>query len=405
MESFVEAHPALVSGILVALLLIAVGLAVGVNLLLRKFAEQRAALGRERQRTQWQDEELAKLSDRHKALEGKLAEESSLHIQKLGVAESQLTDSDERARKLADELMLVRKLHPEMVKVFYKIAIFGITGSGKSWLAKKLSDVTFTEESAAFGQTRVQTYEHGVAVQENFGNKRVTQHLFRITEWGGEFLPKGLADMVAKIESERRQHQDSLANNSSVDNLIKIDDREFEQIGFRAIIFTVDLGDVVPNNAGAQKFSTERIEKQSKEYFDPGRLEFFFTEQLTQHCKTVILFINKCDLIGYDEQRARREYAPLIEGLERLSSKGKIEFTTVIGSATEDFHTRKLFSLLVRRILPEADFDSQMSRSERPAQSGQSRYGSLARIIAGGEDSSSQGTNMTDNKLGSQQSS
>ena len=354
------------------------------TLIIRRLGVESAALEREQERSQWQAQELVKLNDSRKELEEKIAEAGRLHIQKLGVAETQLTGADDRVRKLEEELRLVRKLHPEMVKVFYKVAIFGITGSGKSWLSKKLSDVTFTEESAAFGQTRVQTYEHGIAVQENFGSKRVTQHLFRITEWGGEFLSKGLADMVAKIESERRQHQDSLANNPSVDNLIQIDEREFEQIGFRAIIFTVDLGDVVPNSDGVQKFSSERINKQSKEYFDPGRLEFFFNEQLTQHCKTIVLFINKCDLIGYDEQRARQEYAPLIAGLERLSSKGKIEFTTVVGSATEDFHTRKLFSLLVRRILPEADFDSNMSRAERPTPQAQTRYGEFARINSGG---------------------
>src|SRR4029077_9577253 len=79
-------------------------------------------------------------------------------------------------------------------------------------------------------------------------------------------------------------------------------------------------------------------------------------------CKTVVLFINKSDLLSGTpaqvEEQARRLYAPLIENLNRYSTQ--IDVRVFVGSASYGHSTHLLFSHFVERILPKNAYDNQL---------------------------------------------
>jgi GTPase SAR1 family protein len=260
--------------------------------------------------------------------------------------------------------LAVRRQHPEVVTINYKIGIIGIRDCGKTVLARKISD--FTYEGTTSEPTKVETYNRPVSTVKSDQGRRWVNHEFKITEWGGEYLVRANSDIVSAIQSELDQTQAQM-----VTNLVKQGEGTYAQIGYRALIFTVDLGTVPPGatgNVSPHVFSPERIHEQIEKYFGRQALQFFFDERITKHCDMIILFINKIDIVNYNEDVAIKHFERLIETFKELC-KGQIEFKYLAGSAMSDNGTRKLFSMLVKRILSENEYDEHMNRTPQSGSS------------------------------------
>lgn len=273
------------------------------------------------------------------------------------------------------EIIGVKRSHPEVLNIYYKIAMIGIVGSGKTVLAKKITDFTYLNE-IELGPTKTAIYPRPISTIESADDQYIANHIFSIQEWGGEYLVRAQTDIVSTIQSELEEKEVER-------NRVKINEHERMQIGYKAIIFVVDLGDYVasaPDGQPRQSFSEERVREQVNDYFGRQTLRFFFDERVTKHCDLVVLFINKIDLIQYDEERAFALFRPLIETLKGLCRHMRFEF--LAGSAHSDMGTRRLFSLLVRQVLSPADRDATMHSEgqysdQRNAQNGAPKNGSL----------------------------
>jgi hypothetical protein len=105
----------------------------------------------------------------------------------------------------------------------------------------------------------------------------------------------------------------------------------------------------------------ERIQRQLRE-FPPEVLRFFFGPRIITSCKTVVLFINKSDVLSGTpaevERAAVGHYRKLIQDLER--HREKIDIRVLVGSATSGHSTHHLFSHFVDRILPQNAYDAQL---------------------------------------------
>src|SRR5262249_12439420 len=96
--------------------------------------------------------------------------------------------------------------------------------------------------------------------------------------------------------------------------------------------------------------------------FQPESLKFFFGPKTLASCKTVVLFINKSDLVAgapaEAEERAKHFYAKLIDDLARF--KAQIDVRVLVGSASYGHNTHHLFAHFVEKILPRNAYDNQL---------------------------------------------
>ncbi|MFT3767821.1 MAG: hypothetical protein QM820_20415 [Minicystis sp.] len=122
------------------------------------------------------------------------------------------------------------------------------------------------------------------------------------------------------------------------------------------MLIVVDLG-----GKDAKAVEPLRIQQQLKE-FQPESLKFFFGPKTVASCKTVVLFINKSDLVAGTpaeaEIEARRLYAKLIDDLMRY--KEQVDIRVFVGSASYGHSTHMLFSHFVEKILPKNAYDNQL---------------------------------------------
>jgi hypothetical protein len=104
-----------------------------------------------------------------------------------------------------------------------------------------------------------------------------------------------------------------------------------------------------------------RIQEQLQE-FQLHALRYFFSAKTMASCKSVVLFINKSDLISGTpaevEVQAKKHYAPLIDNLMRYSAE--LDIRVFVGSASYGHSTHFLFSHFVQRILPHNAYDQQL---------------------------------------------
>jgi hypothetical protein len=105
----------------------------------------------------------------------------------------------------------------------------------------------------------------------------------------------------------------------------------------------------------------ERIEEQLRQ-FQPQALQFFFGPRTVASCKTVVLFINKSDLLrgtpAEVEAEAKRLYGRLIDDLMKYAPH--IEVRVLVGSASYGHSTHHLFAHFVEKILPRSAYDPQL---------------------------------------------
>lgn len=362
---WLQDHPELSLVVLFICIICAILLIGLIQVVLRRFVAQQAQLELASANVALQEEGLRIERERQAEQVERLHREAQEHIATISSKEDDNAQLSRKMQQAQRELLDVKRRHPEMLNIYYKIAVIGIEGSGKTVLSKKITDFTYMNEMD-LGPTKTAIYPRPISTIESDDYQYIANHIFTIQEWGGEYLVRAQTDIVSTIQSE-------LEGGEAERNRVKINDHERMQIGYKAIVFVVDLGDFLrdsPDGQPQQLFSEERVHQQINDYFGRQTLRFFFDERVTKHCDMVILFINKIDLIQYDEERAFALYRPLIETMKGLCRHMRFEF--LVGSARSDMGTRRLFSLLVRQVLSAVDRDATM---DSEGQSGGPRNG------------------------------
>ena len=144
----------------------------------------------------------------------------------------------------------------------------------------------------------------------------ITEHVFEIGDWGGEHIADAMNELI------------------------------LEDIA--GMLIVVDLG-----HMNASAVDPARIREQL-DAFNVEALKFFFGPRTLATCKTVVLFINKSDLLSGPpakaEAQAQRLYGKLIDNL--LKYQTQINVRVFAGSASYGHNVHHLFSHLVEKILP-----------------------------------------------------
>ncbi len=209
---------------------------------------------------------------------------------------------------------------PKLQRKTYKLLTLGISSTGKTSLTLKWSNPLV--DLGIIEGTKIDRYERTVShvVQRDV----TTEHVFEIGDWGGEHMVDAVQDLI------------------------------LDEI--HGLLIVVDLG-----GKNAKQVEKYRVEDQLKE-FQAQSLKYFFAPKTLASCKTVVLFINKSDLIpgtpAEVEEKAKAFYAPLINDLMKYADK--IDVRVVVGSSYYGHGTHLLFSHFVEKILPRNAYDTQL---------------------------------------------
>jgi hypothetical protein len=209
---------------------------------------------------------------------------------------------------------------PKIVRKTYKVLTIGASGSGKTSLTLKWANPLI--DLGMLAGTSIERYERTVS-QVNDGDVLI-DHVLEIHDWGGEHAVDAQSELVT------------------------------EEV--QALLLVVDLA--YGNDKSA---NPDRIQDQLRE-FQPEVLKYFFGPKTIASCKTVVLFINKSDLLSGTpaevERAGKAFYQRLIDDLRRYSER--IDIRIFVGSALYGLNTHHLFSYLVERILPQSAYDRQL---------------------------------------------
>jgi hypothetical protein len=209
---------------------------------------------------------------------------------------------------------------PKIVQKRYKILTLGIKWTGKTSLTLKWANPLV--DLGTLQGTKIERYERTVSHVTT--KDLVTEHVFEIGDWGGEHIVDAQQELI------------------------------MEEI--HGLLMVVDLA-----GKDGQRLDPARIQEQLRE-FQAQSLQFFFGPKTLASCKTVVLFINKSDVLAGTpaevEREARGYYKPLIDALERY--KNTIDIRVLVGSASYGHSTHHLFSQFVERILPKNAYDAQL---------------------------------------------
>lgn len=209
---------------------------------------------------------------------------------------------------------------PKITQKRYKVLTLGIKWTGKTSLTLKWANPLI--DLGALQGTKIERYERTVS---HVTTKEVTtEHVFEIGDWGGEHI----------VDAQQELVMDEI----------------------HGLLMVVDLA-----GKDGTRLDPARIQEQLRE-FQLQSLQYFFGPKTLASCKTVVLFINKSDVLAGTpaevEREARGYYKPLIDGLERY--KAQIDVRIMVGSATYGHSTHLLFSHFVERILPKNAYDTQL---------------------------------------------
>jgi GTPase SAR1 family protein len=230
--------------------------------------------------------------------------------------ESQIQHAEQENAWLEEQL----SRRPFIVRKTYKILTVGIRSTGKTSLTLKWAN-PLTNLHAIEG-TKIERYERTVSKAPQ--KEVMTEHVFEVGDWGGEHIVDAQQELI------------------------------MEEI--HGLLLVVDLG-----GKDATKVDPERIEEQLRQ-FQPEALQFFFGPKTVSACKTVVLFINKSDLLAGTpaevEVQAKRLYSRLITNLMKYSTH--VDVRVLVGSASYGHSTHHLFAHFVEKILPKSAYDSQL---------------------------------------------
>lgn len=245
---------------------------------------------------------------------------SNAKLQALDEFTQSLTTQLEQARQEATHYREKLEERPESTRKTYRIVTLGMKGTGKTSLTLKWANPL--ADLGSIDGTKSEQYERNVSRVQT--GKEVTEHVFEVLDWGGEHMVDAVQEM----------------SNSDVHGLL----------------FVVDLG-----GKDAKGIEPERVQAQLRE-FQPEALRYFFGSKLMASCKTVVLFINKSDLIPGTpadiEEEARRLFQPLITNLAKQANP--IELKVFVGSSNSGHSTHVLFGHFVEKILPSDAYDGQL---------------------------------------------
>lgn len=275
-----------------------------------------------------------KLQDAEGALDVLQAENTALkgEIERTQV-EAQARDEEKNTwlDHQQDEIMWLRnelKDRPKVVRKIYKILTLGVSSTGKTSLTLKWANPLV--DLGTIEGTKVERYQR--TVSQFVHNDVTTEHVFEIGDWGGERIVEALHELIV------------------------------DQI--HGMLIVVDLG-----GKEAKAVDPARIQDQLKE-FQPQALQYFFGPKTVTSCKTVVLFINKSDLLpgtpAESEAQAKQLYGKLVSDLRKYEAH--INVQVFVGSATSGHSTHLLFSHFVEKILPKSAYDAQLlQRMKREA--------------------------------------
>lgn len=223
----------------------------------------------------------------------------------------------------------------------YRVLTLGMKATGKSSLTLKWANPLV--DLGTIEGTKIEAYERTVS---NVRTKdTLTEHVFEVRDWGGEHIVDAQQELIMKE--------------------------------IHGLLMVVDIG-----GKDARQVDTKRISDQLNE-FNPQALKFFFSAATMSSCKSVILFINKSDLIvgtpAQAEAQAKALYAPLIDSLKLYATQ--IEVKVLVGSASYGHSTHMLFSHFVEQILPKSAYDNQLV--QRMKSDAQRRSTTMAGALGG----------------------
>jgi GTPase SAR1 family protein len=209
---------------------------------------------------------------------------------------------------------------PKVMRKTYKIITIGMKSTGKTSLTLKWANPLI--DLGMLQGTKIERYER--TVSQVAAKDVTTEHVFEIGDWGGEHIVDALHELI------------------------------LDEI--HGMLLVVDLG-----GKDAKAVDPARIEEQLRQ-FQPQSLQYFFGPKTVASCKTVVLFINKSDLLpgtpAEAEAQAKQLYAKLVGDLARY--KEKVDIRVLVGSASYGHSTHLLFSHFVERILPRNAYDNQL---------------------------------------------
>ena len=256
--------------------------------------------------------QAALLSERHAALTTRLEE-----IQGDNQRKAEWLDNLEKENEWFRQELEKR---PRVTRRTYKILTLGVSGTGKTALTLKWAN-PLTDLGTLAG-TKIDRYQRTVSLVT--GKEAMTEHVFEIGDWGGEYMVDAHQELV------------------------------MDEI--HGLLLVVDLA-----ARDATKVEPERIQQQLRD-FQAEVLKFFFGPRTVASCKTVVLFINKSDLLSGTpaevERQARSHYKRLIDDLEKHDAQLNVH--VLVGSATSGHSVHHLFSHFVERILPSTAYDAQL---------------------------------------------
>lgn len=256
--------------------------------------------------------QIALLSGRHAELTTRLGEVQGDNLRK-----AEWLDNLEKENEWFRQELEKR---PRVMRRTYKILTLGVSGTGKTALTLKWAN-PLTDLGTLAG-TKIDRYQRTVSLVT--GKEAMTEHVFEIGDWGGEYMVDAHQELV------------------------------MDEI--HGLLLVVDLA-----GRDAVQVEPERIQQQLRD-FQAEVLKFFFGPKTLASCKSVVLFINKSDLLSGTpaevERKARSLYQKLINDLEKHNAQLNVH--VLVGSATYGHSTHHLFSHFVERILPNTAYDAQL---------------------------------------------
>lgn len=266
---------------------------------------------------------LSEVEERQKAQLDALLKESRTAVARADAVSRKATDLESQIMHAEQENDWLRRAldeRPYIEKKTYKIITVGIRSTGKTSLTLKWANPLI--DLGMIEGTKIERYERTVSKSRQ--KEVMTEHVFEVGDWGGEHIVDAQQELVT------------------------------EEI--HGLLFVVDLG-----GKNASKVEPERIDEQLRQ-FQPQALQFFFGPRTVASCKTVVLFINKSDLLrgtpAEVEAEAKRLYARLIDDLMRYAPH--VEVRVLVGSASYGHSTHHLFAHFVEKILPKSAYDPQL---------------------------------------------
>jgi len=274
------------------------------------------------------------LSAMNRGLEAKVAELDAEVKKRNGWLDHMEQDIEHYKADLEKRWKLDRKV--------YRILTLGMKATGKSSLTLKWANPLV--DLGTIEGTKIERYERTVSNVRTKENTLV-EHVFEVHDWGGEHIVDAQQELI------------------------------IEQI--HGLLMVVDLG-----GKDARQVDTKRITEQLEE-FNPKALKYFFSPKTVSSCKSVVLFINKSDLLpgspAQVEAQAKQLYAPLIDALKQYATQ--IDVKVLVGSASYGHSTHLLFSYFVEQILPKSAYDGQLwQRIKAEFQQRLPTFGNLAAV-------------------------